>query len=219
MIDPVSWADLDRAEIIGRVRDVARDIYAQKEAELPTRIALVKYLGDRSQHQNPRYDRDGLAAWASSRYHAEIKEEDLRPLLRPEIEERLIALAHQNYQGARLYQELEAKLAAIKPVGSHPDKNGTPADPQALASLATWARENLHVELNDNDLHSMSTSDIRRTLMNALDARSAPRCAKWRKPYCSKFSTRAGWSTCGHGSPAQLHWLARLRPDRSQGRV
>ena len=28
-----------------------------------------------------------------------IDEEELRPLLRPEIEERLIGLAHQNYQG------------------------------------------------------------------------------------------------------------------------
>ena len=43
----------------------ARELYAQKEAELPARIALMKYLGDRSQNQTPRYDREGLAAWAS----------------------------------------------------------------------------------------------------------------------------------------------------------
>jgi preprotein translocase subunit SecA len=181
IIDPASWADLDRAEIVRRVRTIAREIYAQKESELPTRIALVKYLGDRSQSQNPRYDREGLAAWASSRYHTDIKEEELRPLLRPEIEERLIALAHQHYQGATLSQELEAKLAAIKPTGPHPDKNGTPADPQALADLATWARRSLQVELTDDNLHSMSTAEIRRTLLNALDAKERPEMREMEK--------------------------------------
>jgi preprotein translocase subunit SecA len=181
IIDPASWADLDRAEIVRRVRAVSRVIYAQKEAELPTRIALVKYLGDRSQHQNPRYDREGLAAWASSRYHTEIKEDELRPLLRPEIEERLIGLAHQNYQGARLSEELEAKLAAIKPTGSGPDKNGTPADPHALADLAAWARQSLQLELTEDNLHSMSTAEIRRTVLNALDAKERPEMREMEK--------------------------------------
>ena len=100
-IDPASWADLDRAEIVRRIQALARELYAQKEAELPARIALIKYLGDRSNHQNPRYDRDrpgrlGVRALP----HRPSREEELRPLLRPEIEERLIDLAHQNYQGA-----------------------------------------------------------------------------------------------------------------------
>ncbi len=73
-IDPATWADLDRAEIVRRVQTQARDLYAQKEAELPARIALIKYLGDRSQNQSPRYDRDGLAAWASERYHTTVIE-------------------------------------------------------------------------------------------------------------------------------------------------
>ena len=58
-----------------------------KEAELPARIALLRYLGDRvAASQTPRYDREGLAAWARERYHAVIDADELRPLLRPEIE-------------------------------------------------------------------------------------------------------------------------------------
>ena len=100
-VDPASWADIDRAEIVRRVQAMSRDLYAQKEAELPARIAMIKYLGDRSNHQNPRYDREGLAAWASERYHTAVTEDELRTLLRPEIEERLIGLAHQNDTRAR----------------------------------------------------------------------------------------------------------------------
>ncbi len=32
----------------------------------------MKYLADRSQNSAPRYDREGLATWASSRYHENI---------------------------------------------------------------------------------------------------------------------------------------------------
>ncbi len=87
-VDPASWADIDRAEIIRRIQALSRELYARKEAELPTRIALIKYLGDRSSHQNQRYDREGLAAWASQRFHTTVTEEELNALLRPEIEER-----------------------------------------------------------------------------------------------------------------------------------
>src|SRR5208282_4888310 len=38
-IDPESWSGLDRAEIIRRLQDSARQHYALKEAELPVRIA------------------------------------------------------------------------------------------------------------------------------------------------------------------------------------
>ena len=82
-VDPAGWADLDRAEIVRRVQKLARDLYSQKEAELPTRIAMMKYLGERSNNQGPRYDREGLAAWATMRFHTPCNEEELRPCSAP----------------------------------------------------------------------------------------------------------------------------------------
>ena len=38
-IDPAEWAELDRAEIVRRIKAEARRLYTQKEAELPARIA------------------------------------------------------------------------------------------------------------------------------------------------------------------------------------
>ena len=65
-IDPESWAGLDRAEIIRQLQAKAREHYALKESELPVRIALTRFLAERSpqHHLPPRYDREGLAAWA-----------------------------------------------------------------------------------------------------------------------------------------------------------
>jgi preprotein translocase subunit SecA len=180
-VEPASLANLDRAEIVRRIQKLARDLYSQKEAELPTRIALIKYLGDRSHNQGPRYDREGLAAWAAMRHHMPFSEEELRPLLRPEIEERLVGLAHQNYQGSRLAQELETKLAATRLTGSSPEKNGSPPDPAAVAELASWAQSSLGLDLTADQLHAMSAAEVRRTLLNALDAKERPEMREMEK--------------------------------------
>src|SRR5262249_34938735 len=152
----------------------ARRIYSQKEAELPARIALLRYMGDRAQHQQPRYDRDGLAAWVLQRYQTELDGDQLRNMLRPEIESRLIEVAHEKYAGARLSQELESKLAAS---GVAPSVNGNDApalDPDHLGDLAEWSREKLGVELPEDEVKEMSGSDVRCRLMNALDAIHRP---------------------------------------------
>ncbi len=99
-IDPANWADLDKAEIVRRIKDEARQIYAKKEAELPARIALMRYMGDRAGHQPPRYDREGLAAWAMMRYQTPLDGDELRSMLRPEIESRLMGVAEEKYAGA-----------------------------------------------------------------------------------------------------------------------
>jgi len=173
-IDPASLADLDRAEIIRRIKDEAREIYAQKEAELPARIALIKYMGDRAGRQAPRYDRDGLAAWVLMRYQTPLDGDELRNMLRPEIESRLIGLAQEKYPGARLAAELDAKLAAA---GLPATVNGTETsalDPAQLGDLAEWARENLQIETSTDELRTLSGHEVRRRLLNALDDAHRP---------------------------------------------
>jgi preprotein translocase subunit SecA len=157
-IDPASLAELDRAEIVRRIKDEARRLYALKEAELPARIALIRYMGDRAGRQPPRYDRDGLAAWVMMRYQTPLDGDELRSMLRPE-----------KYAGARLLQELEAKLAAAGLLGSVNGKDAAALDPAELSDLADWARENLSVEISAHELQTMSGQDVRRRLMNALD--------------------------------------------------
>ena len=53
-------------------------------------------------HLPPRYDREGLAAWATERFHTIIDTDEIRLMLRPEIESLLIKQAHEHYQGANL---------------------------------------------------------------------------------------------------------------------
>ena len=48
----------------------------------------------------------------------------------------MIDLAHQHYQGGRLPEELEAKLAAARLAGSAAENDPAHPDPAALAELA-----------------------------------------------------------------------------------
>src|SRR5262249_11274480 len=145
-IDPKSWKGRDRSEIVRQLQEEARRLYAVKEAELPVRIAFTRFLADRAHHQVPRYDRQGLASWATERFPAVVDAEEIRPMLRPEIEALLLKLAHERYQGARLADELHSKLDAAYPSHTGREKHAVEADPATLRDLAAWAHESLGLE-------------------------------------------------------------------------
>jgi preprotein translocase subunit SecA len=180
-VDHESWKNLGRAEIVRQLRDKARELYVAKEAELPVRIAATRFLGDRSQSQTPRYDREGLAAWASERFHSVVDAEELRPLLRPEIESHLVELAHKHYQGAKLTAELEKRLDAAFPRATGREKLPLPADQAALAELSSWARQNLGVESTPQEFAQKAPAEVRSLLVAALDAKARPEMREMEK--------------------------------------
>ena len=181
-IDPATWAELDRAEIVRRIKSQARVLYATKEAELPLRIALRRFLADRSQSGTPRYDRDGLALWVHDRYQTHVDPEELRPLLRSQIEAKLMELAHHSYQGAKVAEELDSRLAAAKINPSHQEPDAAPPPtPAALADLAAWSDQALGHPVTAEDLGSLSPGEIRDTLLNAIDARYRPEMREMEK--------------------------------------
>jgi preprotein translocase subunit SecA len=180
-IDPATWAELDRAEIVRRMKAEARKLYALKESELPVRIAMLRYLSDREQGQPPRYDRESLAHWFAQRYGIVLDAEELRPLLRPEIEALLIGLAHQHYRGALVADELESKLADAGLSRPHDDKNGEAVNPSALADLAAWAGQSLGTASTPEELQSLAPGQIRGRLLTALDAKFRPEMREMEK--------------------------------------
>ncbi len=180
-IDPETWVGLDRAEIIRQLQTEARKHYAVKEAELPVRIAITRFLADRVHNQTPRYDREGLAAWASERFHTIVDADEIRPMLRPEIESLLLGLARQHYEGAALADELDRRLDAVYPPAVSKDKQAAPTDEAALQDLVTWANKNLDLDLNAEPLASQSPDEVRALLKTGLDAKHRPEMREMEK--------------------------------------
>ncbi len=174
-VDTASWAGKARADVATALKTVARELYGRKEAEFPVRVAISRFLVERTHGQPPRYDRDGLAAWASERYRAHVEADELQPLMRSEIEALLLKIARDRYQGARLGAELDRRLAAAFPPG------GAPPVESAAADLATWARAELGVESTGPELAAAGPDAAARRLADALDARHRPEMREMEK--------------------------------------
>jgi preprotein translocase subunit SecA len=198
------WADQDRAENVRRIQAEARRRYSEKEAEFPLRIATMRLLADHPGDGNvPRPDCEGLAEWFATRYQVKLDVEELRHMLRSEIESHLIALAHQHFRGPRIERELDAKLAAARPTVVRDREHGSSSDPKAAADLAEWARRELDHEIEGDEIANLRASDLRARLGAALDAKYRPEMREVETPVILQILD-SSWVE-------HLHAMARLR--------
>ena len=179
-IDPASWTGVNKAEIVRKLQTQARELYDRKEAEFPVRVGLTRFLAERSQgQQSPRYDRDGLAAWATDRFGIYIDPEEIRSKLRPEIEALLIDVAHRQYPGGKLARELDRKIEDV--YGPPETATSRTPDARGAAELAEWAKEEFDAEVTAEGLRSIDRTSARRRLVDALDARHRPEMREMEK--------------------------------------
>ncbi len=179
-LDPAGWAGIGKAEIVRRLQEQARQLYDRKEAEFPVRVGLTKFLAERSQGQSsPRYDRDGLAAWATDRFGVYIDPEEIRSKLRPEIEALLLDVAHREYDGGKLARELDEQA----PRRLRPRRGRAPgADAKGRRRAGRLGRRASSTPRSPaDDLAAMDRSEARKTLVDALDAKHRPEMREMEK--------------------------------------
>ena len=177
-IDPASWVGTSKAEMVRQLGVQARELYDRKEAEFPVRVGLSRYLAERAQGQSsPRYDRDGLAAWATERFGVYIDPEEIRSKFKPEIEEMLLSIAHRQYPGGRLAAELDRRF--VETFG----KDGSEHQPtlRDADGLADWARQEFGAEVTGEGLIAVGREAARRRLLDSLDARYRPEMREMEK--------------------------------------
>ncbi|WZO99583.1 preprotein translocase subunit SecA [Isosphaeraceae bacterium EP7] len=181
VLDPSSWKGLLPKEIIRRVQAEARAMYGRKEAEFPVRVGLTRFLVERTQSQSPRYDREGLASWASSRLGVYVDPEELRPMLRPEIEGLLLKLAHEGYKGTAVAEELDRRVEAAFGPDATKNKPTSNLDLDELAQLSAWGRQELGVETSPDELKQLGKADARAKFLDGLDAKYRPEMREMEK--------------------------------------
>ncbi len=181
-IDVESWEKLPKTEVLNRLRTEILGLYARKEAEFPVQVGLARFLHERGpQGGMPRYDREGLARWASDRFRTVVDPAELQPMMRPEIESLLRGIAREKYHGDTAWTTLNQKLdAAYGP----PPRDGKPTpepDARGLADLASWARQELGVEVTTDELRTLGRTDARARLALALDVKHRPEMREMEK--------------------------------------
>ncbi|MGE3819918.1 MAG: SEC-C metal-binding domain-containing protein, partial [Isosphaeraceae bacterium] len=189
-LDPGDWTGLSKADVIRRIQDATRSLYTQKEIEFPVRVGMSRFLQERTAGQAARYDREGLARWASERFQTVIDAEELRPLLRPEIESLLLDVARKQYQGEALTRTLNEKLDAAfgpKPTTAKHPQTSPSVNDQALVDLAAFARLELDFETTGEALGALGRNEARQVLLKALDTRHRPEMREMEKVLLLQF--------------------------------
>jgi preprotein translocase subunit SecA len=179
-LDPSAWTGQTRADVAKRIQEEVRALYARKDAEFPVQVGLTRFLAEKTKGGVPRYDKDGLAHWATERFNQPIDAETIRPMLRADIEAMLLRVAQQSYRGNDLAAELERLWSDAFPP-TPPRAEEPEPDHAALVALAAWAHESLGVETTPEELRQLGRKGTRNKLMKALDARWRPEMAELEK--------------------------------------
>ena len=95
-----------------KLRKLTHDKYREKEIQFPVLGGLLHFTV-RDQH-GKRYDREGLANWAKTRFEVDLSIDDLKNKQRQEIEETMFAQSRITSERAEtVYKELRIRLDAL----------------------------------------------------------------------------------------------------------
>jgi len=163
------------------VHENARESYGEKEIEYPVMAGLGRFTG-RDASGNKRYDREGIAAWAHSRFDVAFSVEDLRSKQRDEIRAMLIEHSRRTRQQAE--DALKEANGWVGKVFGDGGDGGDGGDEQTagdasggngvLASLSTWLKDELDCELDVDDLAALKREKLEQKVVIAVEDRYRP---------------------------------------------
>ncbi|MGE3803143.1 MAG: preprotein translocase subunit SecA [Gemmataceae bacterium] len=187
-VDAKEFENKRADEIKAIVHERVMELYRQKEIEFPVKLALARFMAEKTQ-QGQRYDREGLFNWARNRFPDVTKdwsEVEFRTLSKQQILDKLLAASQAGFpQGQQATIPLKSvKLKEGDKAGMGQEDidarieetfAGTRiSEPEDAQELASWAREELKLEVNDEQLTGISAEQARDLLWNAFDARYRP---------------------------------------------
>jgi preprotein translocase subunit SecA len=155
------------------VLEKARLAYAEKEVEYPVMAGLYHFTTTDSNGQK-RYDRDALAAWASSRFNVTFDLEDLRNKQRDEVRDLLLDKSRQ------VQAEAESKLSKLHVLvsevfdGGRRAEPGTTANLEACRKLSLWMRDEVGVDVTAETLEALAHDRLVARLETAIEDRYRP---------------------------------------------
>ncbi|GAB5401856.1 MAG: preprotein translocase subunit SecA [Aureliella sp.] len=148
--------------------------YRRKECEYPVLAGLTRF--GRVNDNQYQLDREGLIAWASSRFDTELSEEILQVDTLADVKENLANVSEKHYEAGEethhqalkkvdeFFQSVQGETAAKYVAGN----NG------ALDSLSTWFKETLSHDVEPAVIGDMDQAQMTRRVHQAVDDRFHP---------------------------------------------
>jgi len=153
--------------LLGRVKE----LYARKEVEFPVQVGMAQFMTDRGDGPvGARYDRDGLFAWASSRFEeqqSKLNKEEFETLSRAKLQEQLLEVSRACYP-TKSAEDLDGKLDELF------EGSPRPCDAEDAKELSDWLAKDVRVGLPAEPLVGKTTDEVRQETWNAFDRRYRP---------------------------------------------
>lgn len=160
--DEISKFD-DANEAIAQVQQRVRDIYREKEIRFPVRVGMGRYF------TRTGSDREGLIAWANSRFETNLTEEDFKNKERQQIFDLLMDRSRDFYPASETLLEFEELL----------NTTYSPREGEAIntAPLVNFLKNKFAVNLaGEEDIDDPELG--RRLVMQKFDERYRPELGK-----------------------------------------
>jgi preprotein translocase subunit SecA len=190
-VDSKELADLGESEIKDRLHDLVMNLYRQKEIEFPVRVAMARFMAEKTQQGGQRYDREGLFAHARNRFPAATEgwsEVEFRTLSKQQIFDKLIQASKDSFPQSKR-ATIPLKSVKLKEGDKGPPGVGQEdidarieevfegtkiSEAEDAQELATWARDELKLDINAAQLTGVSVATARDRLWNAFDIKYRP---------------------------------------------
>ena len=158
-----------------------------------------------------RYDREGLYAWATQRFSDftdQLKEEEFRTLSRLKLRDLLLDLSRKGYPSTtqdQLDEKLEEVLAGSKTVST-----------EQATTLKTWAKSDVDLEVNVEEISGADYDKARRILWDAYDRRYRPEMRQMERSLLLSMLDSA-WKNHLHTmdhlrAGVRLRWVGQMDP-------
>ncbi len=174
VVDLKEFEGKEPAEIREFVKRLARDTYRQKEIEFPVRAGFTHFSArDAAGHR--RYDREGIAQWANSRFGVELTADDLKTKPGQEIWDMLVEASRRSLEEGE--KEREANLALLDELFDD-DADDSPLVGQVAKERFVQRLEALDASIEPERLEKLTRSQAERLLRDAVNDKYFPEVRK-----------------------------------------
>lgn len=154
----------DPQDAIALVQQRVRERYREKEIRFPVLVGMNRYLNAQQS------DRDGLIAWANSRFETSLTEQDLKEKERQQVAEILIDRSRSFFPTPESRVELRRLLDdvfTLRPEGEEEEARD-------LERLLQFMHDQLQIDVSTNELTKIDPVKGKNLCLQKVDARFRP---------------------------------------------
>lgn len=166
---PEEFEEKDAEEAKRLVLERVDALYREKEVLFPVAVGMSRYMADGPGGGADRHDKEGLARWASGRFHTRLDPEAVKSRPRQEIEQLLAEASRKYFINGEATEQVDRTLDE-----AYGDGDGPPQRPEKLDELLTWANQQFQADLTPGEVATLPKPQVRQKLLHLYELRYRP---------------------------------------------